>query len=66
MNEQEFITEVGVGERCLANGNNMLAALAWDRCRTYIAELYTENKDNPKIKELEVMLPRSYQRIPHV
>ena len=57
MTEQEFIIEAGVGERCLANGNDMLAGLAFERCRQYLAELYTLDQTNPRIKELEEMLP---------
>ena len=71
MTEQEFYTELKVGENLFQNGGDaMLAALAFERCRQYVGDLERDAKEtgvaNPKIKELEILLPRGYQRIPHV
>ena len=69
MTEAEFLAEALVAENCFAHGNDMLGALAAERCRQYISELVRlekeTNQPNSRIKELDARLPRGYQRIAH-
>jgi len=78
MTESEFDTELQVGLRLdpFCDTGNMLAALAFERCRQYINSLIQENKEDTtaklparhpeeKINELNERLPRGYRRIPH-
>ena len=59
MNEQEFLTELEISQNPTIG---MLSYLALERCRQYIAFL---DQSDSHTKELEILLPRGYQRIPH-
>ena len=58
MTEVEYLQRIRIGYDC---PEAMLAALSFEACRQYISELEPSDRRT----ELERMLPRGYQRIPH-
>ena len=68
MNEQEYLTRIGIANN-LPEGD-MLRALSLETCRNWLYQT-DEGKPvhdlkDPHFQELEAMLPRGYRRIPHV
>lgn len=61
MTEQEFTQQVEIGQRLVAQSDplsKMLGALTFERLRQFISQ-------NIEMHQLEALLPRGYQRVPH-
>jgi len=59
MSEQEYLNRVA-----RLPSDDVLRWASLERCRRYIADLVTADQNNPRIRELEALLPIGWKRIP--